>query len=243
MLSGDYPPVLEDRVEAARWLQLAADQNTMGAASFLGNWYSSGIGVPHDDAQAVYWWHRAAESSRLEFNAEANLGRSYELGRGVAQDYAQAFFWYQKAVSMSPMAKQGLARLYAEGLGTQKNTAQALAIYSDLAKDGWQDAQRHLAGMYERGDGVQKNLVIACAWYLLLEASNPTVGSDVRDLIAHTAPAGTLEKLDKAFANDARDAKANAERIAQELTAEQFDKAQNLASGWKRGQLIADVAP
>jgi TPR repeat protein len=243
MLSGGYPPVEEDRVEAARWLQLAADQNTMGAASLLGSWYSSGIGVPRDDTQAVYWWRRATESSRLEFNAEANLGKSYELGRGIAQDYAQAFFWYQKAVFMDPTAKQGLARLYAQGLGTQKNTAQALAIYSDLAKDGWQDAQLHLAGMYERGDGVQKNLVIACAWYTLLATSNLTVGSDVRDLIARTAPAGTLEKLDKAFAADARDAKANAERIAQELTAEQVDKARKLALAWKQGKLIADSAP
>ncbi|MGO9329394.1 MAG: tetratricopeptide repeat protein [Steroidobacteraceae bacterium] len=243
MLSGGYPPVEEDRVEAARWLQLAADQNTTGAASMLGSWYSSGIGVPHDDTRAVYWWRRATESSRLAFNAEANLGKSYELGRGVAQDYAQAFFRYQKAVLMDPTAKQGLARLYAQGLGTEKNTAQALAIYSDLAKEGWQDAQRHLAGMYERGDEVQKDLVIACAWYTLLATTSLTVGSDVRDLIARTAPAGTLEKLDKAFANDARDAKVNAERIAQELTAEQVDKAQKLASAWKPGTLIADSAP
>jgi len=105
MLSGGYPPILQDRCEAARWLQLAADQGTTGAASLLGNWYSAGIGLPHDDTQAVYWWRRATESNRLAFDAEANLGQSYEFGRGVAQDYAQAFVWYQKAVFMSPVAK------------------------------------------------------------------------------------------------------------------------------------------
>jgi TPR repeat protein len=238
MLTGGYPPIVQDRIEAARWLQLAADQNTMGAASLLGHWYSAGIGVPQDDIQAAYWWRRAAESSRLEFDSEANLGRSYELGRGVAQDYTQAFFWYQKAASMSPLAKQGLARLYAEGLGTQKNSPQALAIYNDLARGGWQDAQRHLAGMYERGEGVTKNLVIACAWYTLLATAKSPVGPDARSFIARTAPADALEKLDKIFADDARDAKASADRVAQELTSEQLDEAQKLALAWRPGELI-----
>jgi TPR repeat protein len=238
MLTGGYPPIVQDRIEAARWLQLAVDQNTMGAASLLGHWYSAGIGVPQDDTQAAYWWRRAAESSRLDFDSEANLGRSYELGRGVAQDYTQAFFWYQKAASMSPFAKQGLARLYAEGLGTQKNSPQALAIYNDLARGGWQDAQRHLAGMYERGEGVTKNLVIACAWYTLLATAKSPVGPDARSFIARTAPADALEKLDKIFADDARDAKASADRVAQELTSEQLDEAQKLALAWRPGELI-----
>jgi len=238
MLTGGYPPIVQDRIEAARWLQLAVDQNTMGAASLLGHWYSAGIGVPQDDTQAAYWWRRAAESSRLDFDSEANLGRSYELGRGVAQDYTQAFFWYQKAASMSPLAKQGLARLYAEGLGTQKNSPQALAIYNDLARGGWQDAQRHLAGMYERGEGVTKNLVIACAWYTLLATAKSPVGPDARSFIARTAPADALEKLDKIFADDARDAKASADRVAQELTSEQLDEAQKLALAWRPGELI-----
>jgi len=243
MLTGAFPPVEEDRVEAARWLQLAADQNTMGAASMLGSWYASGIGVPHDDTQAVYWWRRASESSRLEFGAEANLGESYEFGRGVAQDYAQAFFWYQKAFTMDTKAKQGLARLYEQGLGTQKKPAQALAIYTDLAKEGWPDAERHLADIYSRGDGVEKNLVVACAWYTLLATPKPALGPDMREFIARSAPAGTLEKLDKTFANDARDAKDQAERIAQQLTAEQLDKAQRLALAWKPGKQMDDSAP
>lgn len=243
MLTGLYPPVPENRVEAAHWLQLAADQNQMGAASMLGGWYSAGIGVPHDDTQAVYWWRRAAESGRFEFNAEANLGESYELGRGVTRDYAQAFFWYQKATFMDPKAKQGLARLYERGLGTHKNTAEAVAIYTDLAKAGWQDAQRHLAGMYERGDGVAKDLVLACAWYTVLTTSKPAMSPDIRGLISRTAPAGTLEKLDKAFADDAQDAKENGARVAQQLTPEQFDRARKLALGWKPSQAIDDVMP
>jgi len=243
MLTGAFPPVEADRVEAAHWLQLAADQHQSAAASMLGSWYSAGIGVPHDDTQAVYWWRQATESSRDEFNAEANLGESYELGRGVTQDYAQAFFWYQKASSMNPKAKQGLARLYDQGLGTPKNPGQALALYSDLAKHGWQDAERHLAGMYERGEGVPKNLVVACAWYTLLAAPKVALGAEMRDFIARTAPAGSLEKMDQALADDARDAKENFQRIAGQLTAEQLDKARRLAAAWKPGNLIDDSGP
>jgi hypothetical protein len=69
------------------------------------------------------------------------------------------------------------------------------------------------------------------------------VGPDIRDLIARTAPSGTLEKLDKTFANDARDAKEQSERIAQQLTAEQVDKAKKLALAWKPGRLMDDSPP
>jgi hypothetical protein len=52
-----------------------------------------------------------------------------------------------------------------------------------------------------------------------------------------------LEKLDKTFAHDARDAKENSERIAQQLTAEQLDKARKLALALKPGKLMDDSAP
>jgi hypothetical protein len=76
----------------------------------------------------------------------------------------------------------------------------------------------------------------------LLATSNLTVGPDIRDLIVRTAPAGALEKMDQALANDAVDAKANSDRIARELTAEQIDEAHKLASAWKPGKLIDDSA-
>jgi hypothetical protein len=65
----------------------------------------------------------------------------------------------------------------------------------------------------------------------------------MREFIARSAPSGTLEKLDKTFASDARDAEENSERIAQQLTAEQLDKALKLALAWKPGKLMDDPAP
>lgn len=239
MLSGLYPPVAADRVEAAHWLRLAADQNEMGAASLLGDRYAAGVGVPQNDTQAVYWWRKAAETGKFEYRAEANLAESYELGRGIEQDYSRALYWYRKAEFMEPKAKLGLARMYDRGLGAEKDSARAFAIYSDLAKKGWSEAQRHLAGMYERGEGAPQDLVIACAWYDVLSTPRPSTGS-LQDFIDQSLPPDVVEKINKAFADDERDNKDSVRRVAARLTREQVEKALELAKAWKPGQLIAD---
>ncbi len=50
----------EDDAEAARWYQLAADQNLPLAMRNLANMYASGHGVAFDKSQAEYWYEKAA---------------------------------------------------------------------------------------------------------------------------------------------------------------------------------------
>ena len=53
--------------------------------------YHQGRGVPQDYAEAVKWYHKAAERGLAE--AQANLGILYAKGRGVPQDYVYAYMW------------------------------------------------------------------------------------------------------------------------------------------------------
>jgi TPR repeat protein len=238
--TGGYGDIGADQKQVVHWLRLAADQNTMGAASWLGDHYAAGVGVPRDAVQAVYWWLRATSTDRNAFSAQANLGESYELGRGVERNYTQALAWYQKAAFMNEKARLGLARMYNQGLGTAPDAARAAAIYGDLAAKGSDDAQRYLAGMYERGEGVPRNLEIAAAWYEVL-ATHRTDVAPLKNLIGNVAPSGTLEKIEQAMAEDAANSKAHADQLLQQLTAEQAAKAHELAQSWRPGQLISDA--
>jgi len=52
----------ESDAEAARWYQMAADQDLPLAMRNLGGMYAGGYGVPFDQAQAEYWYGKAAEA-------------------------------------------------------------------------------------------------------------------------------------------------------------------------------------
>ena len=57
--------------------------------------YDNGRGVRQDDAQAVYWYRKAAEQGNVE--AQHNLGAMYANGQGVRQDHKIAKEWLGKA--------------------------------------------------------------------------------------------------------------------------------------------------
>jgi len=63
----------------------------------LGVFYSHGQGVPHDDAQAAFWWRKAAEQNYA--TAQFYLGLSHSIGKGVPQDKTEAYFWITLAAS------------------------------------------------------------------------------------------------------------------------------------------------
>ena len=86
----------------------------------LGYMYSSGRGVPHDDAQAAQWFRRAGDLGQT--NAMYSLAMCYWAGRGVSQDYVEAYKWLDlvAARSMGPerdwasMAQVGIARVMSQ---------------------------------------------------------------------------------------------------------------------------------
>jgi hypothetical protein len=72
-------------------LQKLANAGDAEAQWQMGLRYHNGDGVPHDDAQAIPWFLRAAEQGNV--TAQATLGAYYWAGRGVPEDLSKAYFW------------------------------------------------------------------------------------------------------------------------------------------------------
>jgi len=87
----------------------------------MGVRYHNGEDVPHDDAQAMQWFLRAAEQGHV--TAQATLGAYYWAGRGVPQDLSKAYFW--SAIALAQGDKSSKSRL--EGLASQMTHAQVSA--------------------------------------------------------------------------------------------------------------------
>ena len=109
------------RVMSLADLRKLADRGDADAQWQIGVRYHNGDGVPHDDAQAMQWFHRAAEQGHV--TAQATLGAYYWAGRGVAQDLSQAYFW--SALALAQGDENSKSRL--EGLASQMTRAQVSA--------------------------------------------------------------------------------------------------------------------
>jgi TPR repeat protein len=96
----------EDGVEAAErgdyttalkyWRPLAELGHT-GAQYILAVLYSTGRGVPQNDAAAVMWYRKAADQGVAR--AQYNLGLWYSTGRGIPQDFVSAHMWFTLAAA------------------------------------------------------------------------------------------------------------------------------------------------
>ena len=86
--------------------------------------YAIGQSVPQNNAEAVRWYHKAAEQDIAE--AKHNLGFMYYKGWGVLQDYATAADWYRKAAEQGDFRAQlCLGIMYAKGQGVPEDYVEA----------------------------------------------------------------------------------------------------------------------
>lgn len=109
-----------DYVTAARELRIEAEKGNALAQALLGTMYSSGKGVPKDEAQAASWHQKAAEQGNTD--SQHLLGMMYDEGIGVPKDASKAAYWYQQAAEKGDDAAQSnLAILYFKGEGVPKD--------------------------------------------------------------------------------------------------------------------------
>ena len=89
--AGDKIPsgIEADGVEAAKWYQMAAEQNHTEAIWHLAKILGRGIGVEQNDEEALVWFRRGSELG----NADCmwGLGRSYLKGVAVEVDSVMAY--------------------------------------------------------------------------------------------------------------------------------------------------------
>lgn len=160
--------------------------------------------------------HKEAETGNAE--AQFNLGWIYMHGEGytgviymrdVPKDTDKAHGWYQKAAEQGHVdAQYNLGMLYKLGLGMRVDAEKAFMWLQKAAAQGNDIAQYNLGVMYADGAGVKRNLPRASAWLALAAAQGN-------------------EKAKKYSAE-----------INATLTPAQRDEGQQLAAGWKKGEII-----
>jgi uncharacterized protein len=117
----------------------------------------------------------------------------------------------------APLAKEGHAKarfrlgcLYTFGQGGPEDHEMALRLFRLAADQGDLDAQNNLGGMYAEGLGVEPDLIQAYMWFELA--------------------AGRGHEM----------AKSNRAFIAERMSAEQIDEAEDLAAEWRKQHAEAE---
>jgi len=112
--------VLQDTVEAASWLRLAAGLGHPGAQNKLGFLYSAGQGVKQSHFEAFKWWQMAANQG--DADAQYNLGVMYRDGLGVAPDTEASMQWFREAAANGDPVSIGIVAQYEENRSAEPVT-------------------------------------------------------------------------------------------------------------------------
>lgn len=160
--------------------------------------------------------HKEAEAGNAE--AQFRLGWIHMHGEGytgvtfmrdVPKDADKAHEWYLKAAAQGHAdAQYNLGMLYRLGLGVKADAESAFLWLQKAAAQGNDIAQYNLGVMYAEGSGAKRDLSRASAWLALAAAQGN-------------------EK-----------ARKNHIEIDAKLTAEQRAEGQQLATSWKKGEVI-----
>jgi TPR repeat protein len=91
--------------------------------------------VPQDYAEALKWWHKAADQGHAP--AQSGLGAMYGLGQGVPQDYVQAHMWLNLAASLLPSSQKELREnaVHDRNMVASKMTPAQIAEAQRLARE------------------------------------------------------------------------------------------------------------
>ncbi|HEB94499.1 MAG TPA: sel1 repeat family protein [Gammaproteobacteria bacterium] len=169
------------------------------------------------------------------------LGMMYELGRGVPQDPARSVVYYRKAAEKGDIHAQfNLAVSYNTGVGIPMNFQQAVKWYRRAADQGADFAQYNLATMYEEGSGVAQDFQQAAQWYrLAAEHGNPQAQNNLGWLYKRGRGVGknlmvAYAWLDTAAVQGLHSAAEERDRIAAQLTQNEYAIARSLAEKYRQ---------
>jgi TPR repeat protein len=151
-------------VEAAKWLQVAAEHGHLRAAGILGELYLSDTYLPQDAAQAQHW----LEIGESESNPEAftSLAKLYVDGTAVDQDYAVAAYWLRLAAGRgSVSAHFNLGSLHRSGLGVPEDHEEAERCFRQAGEQGNAEAAFHLGLLHSDEHSPLHDPAAATAWF------------------------------------------------------------------------------
>ncbi len=162
--SGDYGKAL------LHWEPLV-EEGDPRAQYNVGILYAQGQGVPHDMAIAMDLWLKAARQNHVR--AAHNLALALLAGEPAdaqgqlhAPDTAQAVKWLEIGVNAGyANSEYTLGKLFAEGIGVNRDPARAAELFLMAAEQGFARAQYNLGKIYRDGEGVPKNPELSIHWF------------------------------------------------------------------------------
>jgi TPR repeat protein len=132
--------VKEDKAEARKWFEKAANDGDVVAMSNLGSVYGAGMGVRVDFAKARGWFEKAA---KLNYNeAMFQLGMMTQDGDGGKKDLNGAKAWFEKAAALEHASAMFMLGSYAEeGKAGPRDRKAAIDYYRKAAALGESEAE------------------------------------------------------------------------------------------------------
>lgn len=145
-----------DPGKAVYWFTRVAERGDNGAMYYLAEMFKGDRGLPRDEAKVFYWIEKSAQKGG--FQAQCELAEMYLEGKGAPRNPEAAAYWAHRAaegygaVGGDGMPQALLARMYHEGLGVEKDTANAVALCHKGIELGSIEAQQLLDKILRRNN-------------------------------------------------------------------------------------------
>lgn len=135
-----------NHIEGIRILKKLAEESSHTEALFkIGRFYKEGkAGLEHNDKKAFEYYLKAAKLGHAE--AQNSVAVFYERGFDVCDiNMSEAAIWYKKSAEQNFVyAQYNLGRLYRDGNGVPKDTAEAIKWFKLAKENGSTDAIKAL---------------------------------------------------------------------------------------------------
>ena len=170
--AGAYDAFLNGRYEEAIaiWLPLA-NSGDAGAQFNMGVMYANGLGVDRDMGVAMDWWEAAAR--QLHVRAAHNLALAMLAGEPRDGSRAEGEIDYTAVLRFLkigadagyPNSEYTLGKLYAEGVGVEKDPRRAAELFLSASIKGFAKAQYNLGKIYRDGTGMKADAGLSLFWF------------------------------------------------------------------------------
>jgi hypothetical protein len=138
LLNGNGIPV--DKVRAAHYFQLSADQGDLNAQFSLGAMLHTGDGILVDKVRAAYYFQLSADQGKS--SAQFNLGVMLLNGNGIPVDKVRAAHYFQLSADQGePAAQFNYGLMLHDGDGIVQNTGLGIHYLRLAASQGYKEAQ------------------------------------------------------------------------------------------------------
>ncbi len=193
--------------EAVEYFAAAKEKGHESANYYLGNSYFN-IAAQYDTMQSdenhfkksLEYYKKSADTGFM--SAYVVLAQRYEFGIGVKKNYKQAFKYYSMAASMFPVAKSRMGIFYYNGLGVERDYAEAVKLLEEsLDANRTCEVLSALVDCYTNGLWVDKDLAKAAKYKGKLEEMNRDAddSEDDEDLVADNTESDDIEEDDVAY--------------------------------------------